>query len=246
MKKKFYQSIADYYDHIFSSSSNQAEFIVAQMHNHGLDKHLLEIGCGTGNLCWQLSTFFNKVTAIDLDAQMLQKAAEKAPHFKNKIDFYELDMLGIGQKFSKTKFDAIICFGNTMVHLRSLAEIKRFIQQVQQCLTPSGKFFIQIVNYDRILQQNIEVLPMIENDIIRFERNYLYHADRNKIEFKTYLTVKNQDMQIENRVELYPLLKQELEDIFLSLGCRKTKFYGDFKKAEWTKSSMALIAEIDI
>ncbi len=242
MSKKFYTSIARYYDLIFKAAPVQAEFIDAHILGGCAGKSALEIGCGTGNLCRQLAQKFDHVAALDLDEEMLEIARQKATSSNRKIDFIRVDMLDFGQHFVTQTFDAVICFGNTLVHLDSPGQFEIFFQQARQRLQSGGRLFVQIVNYDRALRQKLPQLPVIENEQIRFERYYSYNAERNKITFKTVLTLKEEARQIENEVELYPLLKNEMEAMLQSAGFRKNSFYGAFSGEPWHAESMPLIS----
>lgn len=242
MAPKFYTSIATYYDFIFKPSVAPVNFITAQTGDHCADKTLLEIGCGTGNLCWQLAGKFASVSAIDNDREMLTIACNKQPEFNQQIEFHHIDMRTLYSKLGPASYHTIVCLGNTLVHLASRAEIKSFLEQVKKCLLPGGKFILQIVNYDRIFQQQITALPEIENDKIRFVRKYHFDPSTKKITFHTALTVKAESRTIENEVLLYPLQKNELARLLEDAGFSDLHFYGTFNSDRWHIDSPATIA----
>ena len=84
----------------------------------------------------------------------------------------EMDMLRLKFNFPEKYFDAVICFGNTLVHLDSITQIRDFLQQCAHLLKNDGILFLQILNYHYILSQKVDELPLIDNDQIRFERYY--------------------------------------------------------------------------
>jgi hypothetical protein len=104
---------------------------------------------------------------------------------------------------------------------------------------------LQIVNYDRILEENIQVLPLINNNTVKFERYYEYIPKRNKIGFSTVLTVKKKNRVVKNRVELYPLKNKELKNLLKKAGFANPLLYGSFARQPFSHSSLALIVEVE-
>jgi len=242
---KFYQSIAKYYDHIFPGNPMQVEFVASGMENPEKCKELeiLDIGCGTGNLSFGLAERFGEVTGIDLDSEMLEMARDKAVELGKDISFINLNMLELNERFGPDYFDCIASFGNTMVHLDTLKDVEEFLKGAKDILKAGGKLFIQIINYDRILDRKIEGLPTIENEHIKFERFYRYDEENHKVAFRTLLTVKEENLQIENEINLMPIRKNELEHILEKCGFEDIKFFGGFTGAELTMESIPLIVE---
>ena len=238
---KFYSSIADHYDYIFPYNPMHNTFVLSSVTSPE-NKSLLDIGCGTGNLSLKLAESFSSVSAIDLDQEMITKADKKVQKQQN-IDFICMNMMDILKVFGENRFDSVMSFGNTLVHLNDSIMINQFFSSVRKTLKPSGRFLIQIINYDRILQDNIKGLSTIENEHIRFERKYNYIKKENTVEFLTSLTVKSADEILENTVNLYPLLHSELHSLLKQNNFEKIHFYGDFKKGSFSADSIPLIVE---
>ena len=104
---------------------------------------------------------------------------------------------------------------------------------------------MQMVNYDRILEQNIQALPLINNKKVKFERYYEYIPKRNIISFVTVLMVKKKNRIIKNRVELYPLRKNELKELLKKAGFKNPLFYGSFAREPFSRISLPLIVEAE-
>jgi len=237
---KFYQSIADYYEQVFPLNKMQIDF-VNRAFKETKNLLLLDIGCGTGSLSIELSKIFNEVIAIDLDTSMIEMALEKE---HPKVDFRVMNMLDIEQGFGQQSYDCVICFGNTLVHLESLKSILDFFFQTKKILKENGKLLFQIINYDNIIDNGINGLPTIENDTIKFIRNYTYHPAKNMIDFETILTIKKSKQQIKNTIQLYPLRKAEIEELLKQAGFSDWKFYGNFKRDTLTENSIPLVVEV--
>jgi len=238
----FYQSISDYYDYIFPLNKEQLDFILGSFQGTK-NKSLLDIGCGTGNLGLELAKIFQKVVATDLDKSMIEKATNKLDNTTNNLQFKQLNMLNIEPEFGKQVFNGIVCFGNTLVHLDNASEILLFFKQSNQVLKPGGKLLLQIINYDRIIDKNIVGLPTIENDHVKFVRDYHYEANSNKIIFKTLLTIKKEGREIENVLPLYPIRKDDLLKLLKDAGFKHIDFYGNFKREQLQENSIPLLVE---
>ncbi len=233
----FYKSIAPFYDYIFPPSDAQADFIAR---NAGglVDKRILEAGCGTGNLTLKLAGKGAFVEGIDLDEEMIGRAIEKTNSVQN-ISCRKLDVLEIDREWSSDYFDAVVCLGNMLVHLPNEDFVQSFFEKARKVLRQNGILIVQIINYDRILDHNISGLPTIENDYIRFER---YYDKKDKhLDFRTVLTVKRTGEVIKNVVSLYPIRKQQIQELLVNAGFGNIRFYGNFNEGELTERSTPLV-----
>jgi len=237
----FYHQIARYYQHIFKINVNQVDFIKLKIPES--DCNVLDIGCGIGTLSFELTNYYKNVLGIDMDAEMIRAASKKNKDESRAIQFQQISMLKLDTFIDKNSVEGVICFGNTLVHLNSLDEIADFLQQSKSVLKSNGKLLMQIVNYDKIIKKNIRQLPLIENDEIIFERNYCYRKSENKIDFNTRLTVKSSQQIIENKIELLPLLKEELALLLNKADFNNCNYYGNFNMESFSIDSPALIIE---
>lgn len=235
----FYQSIAPYYHHIFKINAAQLNYIKSKISDP--NSQLIDVGCGIGTLSFELAKYYGNVVGIDLDAEMIRVAQQQ--NGTNKVQFRQFGMLELSAHLENKSVDGIICFGNTLVHLNSNDEVFEFLLQAKSVLKFNGKLLMQMVNYDRILNCEIKQLPLIENDEILFERNYLYKKSLNKIDFHTRLTVKSTQQIIESSVELLPILQSELNELLVKAGFKNLKYYGNFNQESYTMDSPALVVE---
>ncbi|MBN2547176.1 MAG: class I SAM-dependent methyltransferase, partial [Spirochaetes bacterium] len=163
----FYTNISNYYDHIFPFDIEQFDFIKSFIIIKK-KQNILETGCGTGHLSVKLAEIGLNVHAIDSDQEMINMAEKnKKINFKYPI-FKKMDMRSIKYKFSHDFFDLIFCFGNTLPHLTDKEDISAFIKSSHVLLKKKGILLIQVLNYEYILNKNINKLPLIENDEIIF------------------------------------------------------------------------------
>jgi len=238
----FYESISTYYHHIFPLNLAQVAF-VRQSFSETQQSDLLDIGCGIGGLSFELSRHFKKVDAIDLDESMIKKAEQDFGAKAGNLNFNVLNMLEIERNFGADSMDAIVCFGNTLVHLDGPEQLLNFFRQSRAVLKKHGKLLLQIINYDRIIDQHIQALPTIENNNIRFVRNYRLYPDHKKLDFETILTIKETGKTVENTIQLYPVRKQEIIELLKNSGFNQIALYGNFKRELFTGNSIPLVVE---
>lgn len=236
---KLYEEISKYYDYIFPTGKAQVNFLSKLIGD--TPKDILDIACGTGGYSLELAKQGNKVTAIDLDDNMVEELKTKALESNLNINGLTGNMLELNYILN-SQYDFAFCIGNSLVHLDGEKEIEIFLKGVKAILKKDGKLAIQIINYDRVLSQNVASLPTIENAEVglKFERIYRYDKDANKVFFKTILEVDGKEL--ENEIPLYPLLSHELIRLLHEAGYREIKLYGDFKESEFQKDdSYALV-----
>ena len=254
----FYSSITENFDFIFPLGEVKKKFLKDELE---LDQNLtinniLTLGCSTGKtdlfLARELSNSF--VTGVDLDEEMIlyakNKLEESDLNSKKNLNFQVMDITNIAKHFEPNSFNSMICLGNTFVHILNKEDRVKLLSGVFNILKSKGRFIMQIINYDNIISKNIKELPLIDNEKISFIRKYNLKYEGKNIEFLTELIVKESKNKtnIKNSIDLYPIAFAELEELFLDAGFLKEKlrFYGDYKKSEFTKDesyNLIIIAE---
>jgi len=232
----FYESIAKVYDYIFPKNRKQLEF-VESIKKISSEEKILDIGCATGNLTELLGEKIGNVVGIDLDKELLKEAKDKHPN----LNFENMNMLEVNEKFEENSFDRVVSFGNTLVHLDSREEVEEFFQKVYKTLKFNGFFIVQIINYNRIIEKNIKNLPTIDNEKVKFVRDYEYDKSIGKVDFITELTIKEANLNIKNNIKLLALTKIEIQKFLGEIGFRNIEFYGDFEGRELSDNSEAVI-----
>ncbi len=246
----FYTSIAHIYDEIFPYSPPQKAFIES-FNLHGHDKTLLDVGCGTGSLTLRMAELYGTVIGLDPDKEMLEKANLKALKFKmdrhdqledlGRWVFLPKGMGDLESEFADESFDTIACFGNTLVHLPDIEAVNGFLSDAFSILKSGGKLMIQIINYDRIVDQKQTGLATIENDRVKFERFYHYKPNPEKIFFQTILKDKSNGRIIENEIPLLALHPEQLRESMKKEGFSKLEEFGSFKKEPFQNESTPFI-----
>lgn len=240
---KLYDMIAAHYDVIFPFNAAKGEFLLSAWAESAKGKRVLEVGCGTGSLSIWLAERGCEVVGIDLDAEMVRHAILKAEDVKGCASFRELNMLDLDVAFSHAEFDAVVCFGNTLVHLEDDQAILRFLRGARQCLHPGGHLLLQILNYDRILCEGIDELPLVETEDLIFERSYRLSKEHRKIDFGIRLTDTSSDETMQSQTMLYAIGADQLCALFEEAGFSRVTRLGDYTRTEFCSDSFSLVID---
>ncbi len=238
---KFYQQFSSYYDHIFPLKKQKLNFIKDNIVKQG---PILDLATGTGSYAIALAEEGYQVKGLDLSPRMISIAKNKAYEADVKVDFRAEDMKRIDQIYQGDNFSLISCIGNSLVHLDNEDEIKQVLRKIYKLLQSGGRLLIQIVNYDRIINKDIDSLPSIkgQNGLIKLIRDYEFIED--KVKFKTKLITLRGEFK--NHVLLHPLQSDKLREILKGVGFRKIDFYEDFNYSRYAPlRSMSLVAIVE-
>lgn len=229
--------IVRHYDDIFPLNEEVYSFIREDLVPG--DK-VLDVACGTGTYSIPLRKEGILACGLDLEESMIERAEEKSLEEGITSDFVVSNMLNI-DLVSDGDLRRIYIIGNSLVHLKSMDEVRSFLTISYELLNDNGDLIIQIINYDRILEMGIDHLPSIEvpGKGITFERNYNFDMSSNSIEFASRLSVG--DMTKESSVYLLPIRKDDLVSELKNVGFKDIAVFGSYKKDPLTEGSMALI-----
>lgn len=249
-QNKFYSSISKYYSEIFPYNPLQLQFVKSRV-GELQGKQILDIGCASGELAFQLAKNGAKALGIDLNKELLnqaigcsgfQSADSSVPESEFASPKFQFgNMLELENDFQSNQFDAVLCFGNTLVHLETFDLIQQMLHGVFYVLKPRGQFLSQILNYDYILNEPVTELPIIETDSIRFVRKYNFEKNNPLISFQTELFLKKENEIITNETKLLALKSDELKDILGKVGFSMIEIYSNFKQEPFGGKHLPLV-----
>jgi len=237
-QNEFYSSISKYYPEIFPFNPVQLQFVIRT----GRDlagKHILDIGCATGELAYQLAANGANVTGIDLNEDLLKEAKTKKIH--PSLQFRKGNMLQLKKDFPAQQFDMVLCFGNTLVHLPTRQLISQMLEGVSTILKPYGVFLLQILNYDYILSGHVTELPLIETGNIRFVRRYAFEKNTSLVRFQTRLHIKKEEKTIANETLLLALGSKELITLLKDAGFIDIHLFSNFNASDFGGKHLPLV-----
>jgi len=225
--EQFYDSLADEYDEMTGLEgrfSKERSIFQSLVKKYNLET-ALDAGCGTGFHSILLAQFGLHVTATDISEQMLQQAKRNAEHMNVQVDTIQTSFQCLNESVHN-KFDAVFCLGNTLPHILEVEELFLSFKRFRELLNSGGRIFLQLLNYDRILNIRERILNVKEvNDKI-FVRFYDYEDE--SIVFNI-LTIQKSDGKMEhslNSVRLFPWRSADIIRTLINAGCKNVQLFG--------------------
>lgn len=112
-------------------------------------EYAIDLGAGNGIQTIALAELGFKVNAIDFNNQLIAE-------LKSKIENYPIKVLNddirFVSKYSNPQPGLILCCGDTIAHLDSIAEIQKIIKDSFAILTPKGRFILTFRDYSAELE----------------------------------------------------------------------------------------------
>ena len=227
-----YKTIANYYDQIFPLKQSKIDFFS----DYSKNKKVLEIGCATGNLCFELSKTAKQVVGIDLSSELISNAKEK--HSSENLEF-KLESLTNILSLNNC-FDTIICVGNTLPHLSSIAEVENFIKNSFEILNKNGHLILQFINFPKLMLNKHFDFPELKNKSFEFKRSYKI-INNSFIEFNTELYLATENKKFSDATKLLPLDSKKIIKYAESIGFTVEDTFSNFNRDKFSHSSDAII-----
>ncbi len=152
-----YATLAAYYDRIMEDVDYAAwsEFYKACFEKYELSAHkVLDLACGTGSITVPMAKMGFDMTGLDLSAEMLALAQQKADREKARIRFSEQN---IALFDAGCDYDAAICSFDGYNYLTSPKDVASSFSRVYETLREGGLFIFDVstpYKYEHILADN--------------------------------------------------------------------------------------------
>ena len=149
-----YHDLADYYDDLVKDE--EATMRWADLSEAVLGKHrntILELACGSAEISCELARRGYSVLATDLSEDMLMKAKEK--NTAENLQFKPLNMISFDLN---KRFDAVLCYCDSINYLANLNEVQSMFQSVKMHLKEEGIFIFDMHTPERLQEFNEEFI----------------------------------------------------------------------------------------
>lgn len=212
-------------------------------------KFILDCACATGRHAIAFAKQGFAVVGSDISYPMLDQAMLITKKEKVAVEFVYADFRRLTE-YIPCRFDAIICVGNSIVQLADEQEINNALRDMRQVLNPNGILIVQILNFQKLMQQQIAIMPLrtakVKGKELLFLR--LYSFPNKKANLDVFMLTKHQGKWELDRhtTKMLLLTKPILQNASRSAGFRKLHFYGDFKFApykEQTSTDLIIVAQ---
>lgn len=123
------------------------------------DRSLLDLGCGSGEHTAWFARRGARAVGLDLSEAMIESAREHEARGEGR--FVVGDALDPRAALpAERPFGLALCLGNMLPHVTTDAELAAFVRGARAMLVPGGRLLIQILNYARLLKDDVNVLPV--------------------------------------------------------------------------------------
>lgn len=185
-----YQAFSEFYDRLMTDVdySHRAAYLVSLFKRHGTrPQTVLDVACGSGNLCRELVALGIEPIGIDGSAEMLAKAGEKLSEnvLLLQQDMRELDLYGMA--------DGAVCTMDSVNHLCKTEDVAQFFRRVRLFVEPGGLLIFDVnsvYKHRHVLANNTFVAE--EDDIMCVWRNRLI-SRTNEVEMQLDFFVEEED-----------------------------------------------------
>jgi glycine/sarcosine N-methyltransferase len=225
--EQFYDSLAGEYDEMtgfedrLSKEKPLFQSLVQKYHITAA----LDAGCGTGFQSILLAQLGVQVTATDISEHMLQRTKENAERKGVLIETVHSSFRDIKKNVKKT-YDAIFCLGNSLPHILEEKELFYSLKGFYEMMDSDGRLFIHVLNYHRILKNQVRIQNIKERDGKIFIRFYDYTGET--LLFNV-LTIQRQEGTMKHSlrsIRLYPWCSADLIRIVKDAGYGKVQTFG--------------------
>lgn len=233
-KKDFYDDLSNSYDAMinFNEALERRKTIIEKFLEANT-KSAADVGCGTGMDSISLALNKIKVTAFDISPGMIEQAKKNADEKDVAIEFHNYEAKKIPEHFFNN-FDLIISFGNTIANIEGEDIIDSF-ERIYNILKKDGKFIFQILNYQKIINEQERIVNVTGDDKYIYVRFYDIFPD--KLNFNILKFDKNNYRErYFSTTELVPLTEDEVSRLLHQIGFKNYEFYGNLNLKEFDEN----------
>lgn len=233
--KEFYDEAASFYDEMisFEKALENRKILLNKFIQDGVES-CADFGCGSGADTIALASYNLEVTGFDISREMIEAAERNAASRNVKAEFHKMPLEKIGMNY-KSKFDLILSTGNSLANIES-AKLSKALTSAHVSLRPDGRFIIQILNYNRILNSReriVNINKQGENYFIRF-----YDFEKDNLAFNI-LKFNAADIKERKLItsQIYPYKKEDMMTALKKAGFSNIKAYGDLNLNKFSRNN---------
>ncbi len=227
-----YRDFAFIYDELMDDVDYDrwVEYIEEIIKSEGAEvQNILELACGTGNLTIPLTKKGYDIAGIDISAEMLEVAMEKAEEEGVQLVLLQQDIAELD--FDVPNLDCILCACDGFNYLTYDDDLEYVFSKAHELLKEDGIFIFDISSYyklSKVLGNN--TFAEKREDVVYMWQNY-FDPEEDLVEMELTFFVKNENGTFDRFDEVHQQRAYETEDILEKLadaGFRDIKAYGDF------------------
>lgn len=140
-----YDALGMFYDQLMTEedTKERLNYLISLFDTFygGLPHSLLDLACGTGNLCIEFAKKNLDIVGVDASEEMLSIAADKSKGFTEKILYLKQDMRNLDLNDT---VDCAICVMDGMNHLPDLKAVEKVLQRLRLFISSKGLFIFDV------------------------------------------------------------------------------------------------------
>lgn len=228
-----YQSLAVIYDRIMDDEGcvAYANHIEELLRYHNVPfHHILELGCGTGNITRELLKKGYEIVAVDTSSEMLEVANRKLSMFEDRIILLEQDIRSL--ELDIYEIDAVVMANDVINYLLEIEDVASLFQKLLDRLKEGGSLVFDIssayklkhVLADHVFGESFEDMVYLWENTFEEEQGLLY-IDLNIMQYDESIDAYRRlyEEQIQRAYEW-----EDLRMLLKKTGFSSVKVFGDF------------------
>lgn len=212
-------------------------------------RSVLDVACGSGRHAVAFAQWGLRVAGADISPAMIALARQHAADMGVEVRFEVAGFGDLAEHFPQP-FDALVCLGNSLVHILSDEEMATTLRAFRHRLRPGGLLVLHNLNYDRRWREKPRFFAPNSGTIGGREVLIWRFADYGErlITFHTALFTKQDGgWQVEvHSTRQRPWQRGELFSQLTFAGFTHVQFYGDLSGAPFDKAAsedLVIVAE---
>lgn len=203
-------------------AESEGDFFIRKLKERGA-KRILDVATGTGFHSVRLIREGFEVVSADGSPQMLAKAFANGVDHGKILRTVQADWRWLNRDVH-TKFDAVICLGNSFTHLFNEHDRRKALAEFYAVLNHDGVLILDHRNYDSILDNgfsskhtyyycgdNVKAAPEhMDDGLARFRYDFPDGSHYN--------------------LNMFPLRKRYVDKLMREVGFQTIQTYGDFQE----------------
>ena len=203
-------------------AASEGDFFIRLLKERGV-KRILDVATGTGFHSVRLLRAGFDVVSADGSPEMLAQAFSNAKKCGFILQTIHADWRWLSRDVH-TKYDAVICLGNSLTHLFSEHDRRKALAEFYAALTHDGLLILDQRNYDAILDHGFSSKHIYYycGDNVKAEPEYV---DEGLARFR-YLFPDGTKYHL----NMFPLRKEYTRKLMHEVGFQQVRTYGDFQE----------------
>ncbi len=162
---RIYSGLAKIYDYLLSGVDYDqwADYVEQLARYHRIEPCycVVDLGCGTGSSTFPWVERGYRACGVDISAEMLSLAREKALQKGLEVDFYEQDMRELDLPL---KADLAVLFQDGLNYMLTVEDLKITLRKIRSALRPGGHFIFNLNLVEKLPAGSEPSICWVEED----------------------------------------------------------------------------------